>query len=229
MASQVKTSGIMLGAIKYSDNSLICHIYTLELGSRSYLVNQPSSSKKQSKSAFFQPLTLLDLVVYDKPQANLNRIREMNCLLPYRTIPFSIKKTTINLFLAEILHHLLRKEDENPALFHFLVESMAAFDQLEYGFESFHIQLLLKMTAYLGYAASSESDFFEPIMYRIGNTSTEDKSIARQLLINSYSDSPVLTLDQRQRFLDWLLLFYREVTGQAIQVKSLHVLRDVYS
>jgi len=60
------TEGIVLGSLKYKESSLIVKIFTNAFGMQSYVVNGVRSSKSQGKTALYQPLTLLDMVVYHK-------------------------------------------------------------------------------------------------------------------------------------------------------------------
>ena len=66
-----KTHGIVLNYIKYKETSIIVKIYTESFGLTSYIVNGVRSKKARHKVAFFQPLTLLDMVVYHKKNTQL--------------------------------------------------------------------------------------------------------------------------------------------------------------
>jgi hypothetical protein len=61
-----KTKGIVLHSLKYSENSIIVKIYTESFGLVSYLVRSVRSKKSALKTGIFQPLTLLEMVVYHK-------------------------------------------------------------------------------------------------------------------------------------------------------------------
>jgi DNA repair protein RecO (recombination protein O) len=71
-----KTRGIALNYIRYRESSIIAKIYTEAFGIQSYIVNGVRSSKsKMNRIALFQPLTLLDMVVYHKSkEATIHRI-----------------------------------------------------------------------------------------------------------------------------------------------------------
>ena len=81
-----KTAGIVLSHIKYKDTSIIVRIFTRDLGLKAYLVNGVRSLGKGSKIALYQPLTLLDLVVYDKENTGLQRISEAKINTPQRLV-----------------------------------------------------------------------------------------------------------------------------------------------
>ena len=57
----IKTRGIVLGFIKYKETSVIVSIYTEAIGLKSYIVN--AVRDKKNRAIFFQPLTILDLVL----------------------------------------------------------------------------------------------------------------------------------------------------------------------
>ena len=90
-----KTRGLVLSHIRYQETSIIVKIYTEELGLQSYIVNSVrTKSSKTNKIALFQPLTLLDLVVYYNEKKSINRISEQKCNYPFSSIPFNIVKST---------------------------------------------------------------------------------------------------------------------------------------
>ena len=70
------TRGIVLKSVKYGDTSLIVTVFTRTFGVQSYIVQGIRSAKaKQQRAGLMQPATLLDMLVYNKPQQNLQRIR----------------------------------------------------------------------------------------------------------------------------------------------------------
>jgi DNA repair protein RecO (recombination protein O) len=123
-----KTSGIVLSHIKYQDTSIIVRIFTRELGLKAYLVNGVRSLGKGSKIALYQPLTLLDLVVYDKENSGLQRISEAKINTPQRLIPFDMPRTSLALFATEVISRSILEGYQNEELFDFLCESISTLD-----------------------------------------------------------------------------------------------------
>ena len=108
-----KTAGIVLSHIKYKDSSIIVRIFTRELGLKGYLVNGVRSLGKGSKIALYQPLTLLDLVVYDKENSGLQRISEAKIKHPQRLIPFDMIRTSLALFSTEVISRSILEGYQN--------------------------------------------------------------------------------------------------------------------
>ena len=99
-----KTRGIILHTLNYSETSLIVKIITPDFGVKSYIVNGVRSKKSKFKATIFQPLALVDMVVSNTDKAELQRISEINILSPYTDIPYNIIKSSIALFLNEIVY-----------------------------------------------------------------------------------------------------------------------------
>ena len=126
-----KTNGIVLRSVKYGETSLVLTIYTELFGLQSYLVNgvRISSKKSPGKANFFQPASMLDLVVYQNELKNLQRIREFRFAHIYQNIFFDVFKNSVALFMVELLLKTLKQPEPNPELFYFIEESFLRLDQ----------------------------------------------------------------------------------------------------
>ena len=127
----IKTRGIVLNFMKFRETSIIARVYTEQLGVQSYIVNSVRTKGKGSRIALFQPFTLLDMVVYTSPKGGLTRISEYKCAHPFISIPFDIRKSSMVLFLSEVVARTVKEEEENQPLFQFLYQAILAFDDLE--------------------------------------------------------------------------------------------------
>ena len=100
-----KTQGIALSYLRYRETSIIARVYTEEFGLQSYIVNGVRSAKsKNNRIALFQPLTLLEMVVYYKNDRDLHRLSEVKTNHPFQSLPFEVAKSTIALFVTEMLN-----------------------------------------------------------------------------------------------------------------------------
>jgi len=221
-----KTRGIVLNYIKYRETSIITKIYTEEFGIQSYIVNSVRSKSSRPKIAFFQPLTLLDLVVYHKENTNLNRISEMRCSSSMVSIPFDQRKISVGIFLSEILIKSLKEEERNTALFNFLYGSILSLDKGEKGLENFHLQFLLQFSRYLGFEPQTASEIFSQVFK--GNYEDETEALLiDELLLSSYGEEIKISNTVRRNILDLLLKYY-EIHHEGLgQINSVQVLKDV--
>lgn len=146
-----KTQALVLHHIKYSDTSIIVYTYTRAFGRMSFLVQGARKKNSRMKAGLFQPLFILDLDMYYKEKRQLQKIKEARNAHPYQSIPHDYIKTSICLFLAEILYKSLREEEPNPELFEFITSHMRVFDLKKQGLANFHLYFMTHLTKYLGF------------------------------------------------------------------------------
>lgn len=218
-----KTRGVVFRFVRYRETSIIVSIFTELFGLQSYIVNGIRSSKSSgNKMALYQPLTLLDLVVYHREHANINRIKEVKCLYPYHTIITDVRKTTMSMFLNEMLNKTVKEESHAQELFQFLYQSLLALDLQEKGYENFHLVFLLKLSRYLGFGAHRTSE-----VLGFQGVSDEEEQIINQLLQAEYSTTLNVSTTQRRTLLDVLLKFYASHIDTLGEIRSVQVLREV--
>lgn len=223
--------GIVLNYVKYSETSIIVRIFTEEFGMQSYIVNGARSAKARGKMALYQPLSLLDLVVYHKTGKDIQRISEAKFSYAFADIPFNPIKTGVSIFLTEILSKLLKEEAENRTLFDFVFQSIVIFDHLETSTSNFHLQFLLKCSGYLGFQPESAESFIEELAeYGLHFRTLEAERVLISDLMNLPLGSQIqLSSQLRRDVLSHIIKFYQiHVTGLS-EIKSLEVLKEVMS
>jgi DNA repair protein RecO (recombination protein O) len=144
------TKGIVLHSLKYAETSIIVKIYTELFGIQSYLVRGIRKTGSKVKTGLFQPLTLLDLVVYHREHASLQTIREVRVAIPYQAIPFDIRKSSVAIFINELIYKSIREEEPNSAMFVFLWNSCLDLDSTEESVAGFHLRFAIQLMHPLG-------------------------------------------------------------------------------
>ena len=148
---QVTTKAIVFSAIKYGDTSLIVKAFTASDGIKSYLLRGVLASKKgKLKSAYFQPLTQLEIVANHKNKGTLETIKEAKVFYHYQTLYADMAKNAMTLFLAELLGNSIREEEQNEDLFEYLIASLQWLD-MNKDVANFHLYFMLSLTRFLGF------------------------------------------------------------------------------
>ncbi|MEQ9402469.1 MAG: DNA repair protein RecO [Cyclobacteriaceae bacterium] len=221
----VKTNGVVLNYFKYGDSSIIVRILTEELGYGSFIVNSIRSQRSKKSIGHFQPFSILELIVYVKESRDLQRISDFKNHVPLHELHQNFTKSSITLFLTEVLSKLLQSEQSpNTELYYFTSEAIQEFDRLKTGVENFHLQFLLKIASHLGFAI----DEFETVFTSIDKLVPHEEG---EHVIDTLMNSPFgLTIDAnrniRNEVLDMIINFFRHHTGMSTP-KSLAVLRSV--
>lgn len=224
-----KTSGLVLSSIRYKDTSIIVKIFTRELGLKSYLINGVRSMGKGSKMALYQPLTLLDLVVYNKENSGLQRISEAKLLRAHQRIPFDFSRTSIALFMTEVINRSIYENYQNEFLFDFLSESVVILDQSETILAHFPLVFLIEKAKFLGFYPENAGGFI--LESNKQPFSREELPIImdylNHLLDEKYQCSLKTPVLIRRKLLDHLLDFYAQHMENPSAFKSLAVIRQV--
>jgi DNA repair protein RecO (recombination protein O) len=146
-----KTRGIVLHTVKFSESSIIAKIYTELFGLQSYLIRGIRKQHSKIKPGLFQPLTILDLTVYHKQTGSLQSLKEVHNLYPYHNLPFDIKKSSIALFMNELINKSIMEEEPNLELFDFLFNACIDLDSTLSNITLFPLLFSLRLTKFLGF------------------------------------------------------------------------------
>lgn len=225
-----KTQGIALHYIKFKETSIIAKIYTEEFGLQTYIQNGVRSSKPNSKIAFFQPLTLVDLVVYHKSGQDIHRISEIKCSHIYATLHSNFKKIIVVTFLTEVLGKTLHEGNNNDGLFSFLQNSFINFDKDASNYTNFHIHFLFELSTYLGFHPQSFDELKKQLIeYRNSWTNVFEEDSFKFICVSLIEGIHTIQIEHHHRklLLDLLLDFYQSHIANFGSLKSLGVLREL--
>jgi DNA repair protein RecO (recombination protein O) len=225
-----KTRGIALSYIKFKETSIIAKIYTEDFGLQTYIQNGVRSVKSSSKIAFFQPLTLLDLVVYHKAGQEIHRISEMKCSLIYTSLHSDFKKIIVATFITEVLSKCIHEGNANFELFEFMNKSLIDFDKQSTDFINFHIHFLFELSTYLGFHPQSFDELkMQLVQYRNSWINVFEDDSLKFICISLMEGIHGIKIDSHQRrlLIDLLLDFYQSHVDNFGEIKSLKVLREL--
>ena len=216
----IKTRGIVLHSIKYSETSVIVKILTERLGLVSYMVNGVRTSKSAAKAALLRPLSLLDLDVSHRENKGLQRIKEVKRSYSYQSIPFDTIKSCVALFLLEVIAKSLKEHDVHEELFKYVYDGFISLDTMVVMNNDFHLQFLLQYAAFLGFGPaggySVDTPFFDMqegtfIAQQDSGSTILDRIQSEQIshLIHATSATVKLNRQSRQLLLRCLLKYYQ--------------------
>ena len=238
-----KTRALILHSLKYGDSSLIIHAFTEKWGRSSFLLKGVRKSKKQNRANMFQPFFLLELDIYYKDNREFQWIKEASFLGSLPMNDQDMVKSAQAIFLSEVLMKTVREEEKNPALFEFLVDSISFFNDHNFPLPSYHIVFLFQLSRFLGFYPknnySEERPYFRPESGAFSQMPGSAKVEQEKLLGRQWKfcfNANYLNADQefsqqalRNLFLDSLLSYYDHHHPSLADLKSLDVLRTVFS
>ncbi|MCX2680572.1 DNA repair protein RecO [Galbibacter sp. EGI 63066] len=235
----VTTQAIVLSAIKYGDTSLIVKLYTLSDGIKSYMLKGVLSSKKgKLKKGYFQPLTQLEIVANHKNKGTLESLREVKTVNFYQSLQTDVRKSSIALFLSEMLVISLQEEEVNQTLYHFISNSFQWLDMNE-EIANFHISFLIELTRHLGFYPDNSHEDYPYFDLAEGEfvTSLYNEVLSEENLVNfkkflhrDYDTSAKIKMGKTHRaeLLDSMIRYYQLHLSDFKKPRSLEVLQQVF-
>jgi len=208
---------IVLATTKVGENGLVLHTLSREFGRRGFIV-YPG---KKASAALFLPLNILEADVVENPKSELWSLRGLHARDALAGIRGNLHKNTMTMFLSEVLFRTLRDGAVEDGLYEWCIGSILTLNALEADFSNFHIRFLLEFAGALG---------FRPTFQDIAPFTSEHAIEMRQMLQSSFSEAMLVPLSGsvRNSLCESVLRYLEYHTDQAIRIKSLAVLRELY-
>ena len=233
--------GFVVKSIKNGETSMIVSCYLEDIGLKSFIVKGIYGAKKPkfSKAHFF-PLNFISINYSISKPDRLSYIKEVKPVVIFNSLHSSIEKSTVIIFLSEILNSVFKEEgDKNQNLFNFLDKSLNWFDSQE-KCNNFHIKFLIELTRHIGFypnISSKEDKFFN---LESGSSSTikpiakfidlDDYELFKQLLGMKFEDLNYMAIDKdsRQRLLNHIIDYYSLHLQMFNSPKSIDVFSEIF-
>ena len=237
-----KARGIVLHTLKYGDSGMVVYLLTDSGGRQSYMVQGVRSARGHgSKLALFQPMFAVEFEGLESSRMQMHRFREVRSGIVLQSLPFDVRKSTIALFMAEVLYRLVKECEPNQRLFDFVWGSVAALDALDEGVTNFHLWFLTNLSRFLGFSPGNaylpgawfdiREGSFTPLRPSHGEVlSADDARILHDLLECDVRYIAEIGLNRRQRvaYLDALLVYYGYHLDAIHAVQSVRILQEVF-
>lgn len=144
----LSTPGLVLHTTPYGEAAVVAKVFTRQLGLRSYLVKGVRSQRGRVRQNLLQPLSSLDMVVYDSPKRDLNYIKELSPRHPEP--PADAVGNALRFFMTEVLYKALREEEPMPDLFDYVESLSSRLSDPEGQPAVLPLRFLLTLTHHLG-------------------------------------------------------------------------------
>jgi len=236
----VNTKAIVFSSLKYGDSDLIVTCFTKSSGLKTYLLRKVFATKKgKLNPSYFQVLTLLEIVATHKNKGVLEYIKEVKVSHPYKSLHTQILKSSLAIFIAEILSNSITEEVEDKELFLFIENALIWLDTTT-EFANFHILFLLKLSQHLGFYPDTSTVRNEYFNLMEGNFQeyNNGKYCESGQVINDFKkffgidfeaiSQIKLSKNQRSVLLNLLLNYYQLHLHGFKKSKSLVVLNQIY-
>ncbi|MEM9051797.1 MAG: DNA repair protein RecO [Bacteroidota bacterium] len=236
---ETTTKALILKKVPYSGSSYIVQTYTREKGVIPFLV-RGIGKKKGNNRSLIEPLSFVEISFHFREKYEVQTAKSISNDFPTGGLFFDPIKSTVQLFLAEILVKALREETADEDLFDYLYSSISLFREDE-NQRDFHLIFLLKLTRFLGFfpngKKSSSTPYFdlqngEFCSHRTQSLHTLDLIESDDLsavMIAEYGSPLSFNQERKRKALDFLVEYYRLHLEGFGELKSLGVLKEVFA
>ena len=187
------------------------------------MVKGACSHGAKNRAALFQNLNLITYVEAGKPsKGTLGYLKDVQLSQVYQSIPFTMNKSAILMFVSELLLKTLTGQEQNEALFDFVQRSLTWLDLVEQDYANFPLFFTLELTRHLGFYPKTnhkngfcfdmmEGSFAHDLPLHPYYCNTDNADLLSKLLdvgIDEACHIP-LNVGQRRELLDDLIIFMR--------------------
>ncbi len=178
------TPGLVLHTTPYSESSVVVKVFTRQLGVRSYIIKgvrgrggrikRKLGDQSGAKLSLLQPLSSLDMVVYNNEKTDLNYIKELSprhssTVSSFHSLSLPVTpshspiENALRFFMTEVLYKALREAEPMPALFDYVESSNSSLSTFHFPLSTFPISFLLTVARHLGIEPLDNYSFREPL------------------------------------------------------------------
>ncbi|MCF0235436.1 MAG: DNA repair protein RecO C-terminal domain-containing protein [Bacteroidaceae bacterium] len=233
---------LVLHTTRFADDKLIADCLSPTEGRVALVVRISHSPRAKVRHSLFQPLALLEAEWTARPRGGPVAAKSARVLVPLLSVHSHPIKTTIALFLAEVLLHIVRNDAANEHLFAFAQSGLEWLDTAEGNFANFHIVFLMRLSLFLGITPNIEHTtlpYFDlmagefraqPPTHRYYIEGFESEAFA-QLLRMNFGTMHLFALSrgERRRILFLILEYYRLHLTHFPELRSLEVMNEIFS
>jgi DNA repair protein RecO (recombination protein O) len=210
-------------------------------GRQSYMIQGVRPTAKGSKMALLQPMFAVEFEGLTSSKMDLHRMKDLVPGMVLQSTPFDVRKSTMALFMAEVLYRLVKESEPGSELFDFVWASVAALDALEEGIANFHLWFLANLSRPLGFSPDNEYSDGAWLDIRDGHftphalipsaaLTPENARILHDMLECDvrYLAEIGLNRVERASFLEAMLKYYSFHLDSINAVESLRIMREVF-
>ena len=223
---------IVLHTTKYSENSLIIHGYTLEGGRVGTILRGavPNGGKRRGSPikgnsiSILHPLSIISAQCTSGRKGGLEILKEYSPKYILPSIRSEITKSTIALFISELLYRTLLLPEGDESMYQFLENAILLLERSEGPIANFHIWFLIGYTTKLGFAPLGDfGSEFDPF-------SAKQREVLKKMTDISFIEAMKLPMEREQRgeMIESFLKYMEFHTGNRIRLNSLAVLKEIF-
>ncbi len=247
-----KSQIIVLHTIKHGDTGIVVQCYSNTAGRTALYFR--GSSKKMNNASLLHKLNILDVVTYSNSSGTMPTIREIGMTYNLASLRSNIYKSTIAMFISEVLGKTVRESEANPHLYSFISSSIQILEHTEEGVANFHIHFLTHLCKMLGFMPTDNytpsSPVFDiatakfiPVPFGPTPYGSQLMGDTESALLHALMNTPSTNLEKlycgmqeiklsgqlRNSYAKRMIEYISHHIGNTMEIKSLDILHQIFS
>ena len=233
----IKTEGIVLRTIKYSETSVISKVFTREQGECSFIVYGIRGSRNKSRGSLFQPLQVLELDVYYRPNKSLFKLKDYRPGHIYSHLYADMLRQSVAIFALEVLSKCIHEQEVNTQLYDYFREFLMSIDTTAQVDPLSPQRYLQDLSKILGFSPSIDTNYQERPYFNLEAGIFERELNALDLSLNKKDtfllheflreETTSFSKAERLKILDILLTYFKIHIPNFNTLTSLDILRTI--
>ncbi len=230
---------ILLHSTKYGDNSLVLHTLSREYGRKSLFLRSVSSASSLAGAAgratrrggtraavtgLVSPLNIIEAEVAVNPVSSsaMMTVSGLSASYPLNGLRGNLYKSSISMFIAEVLFRTLREGANEEGLYDWCVGKILLLDAIGGNFNNFHLLFLLELTAALGF----RPEFGDMEAF----VSAENSALAASLMRLPFEEAMLVPMTGaiRSSLIESFLAYIESHLEYPLNIRSAAVLKDLF-
>lgn len=189
--------------------------------------------------SYFQPMSIIDLVFYDRPNRDLQQITEAHAAHFFKTGQSDPSKIALGIPAVELFERTVREEEENHPLYHFFRNYLVELDNSDSKLINLFLLFVIHLTSYLGFEPQIEAEDEEtPVHFNLHTgsiTQTATGTNADHLVLDFLKSTTdncrdlEFTNEQKREVISLMFEYYKMHVEGFREPESLEVFGEVFN
>ncbi len=211
---------VVLHTVKYRDSGMVIRGYSDNGGRQSFFLRNVKGPKNGASIQQLHPLSIIDAQLSSYSKGEMKTIKEFTPASPLQEIRCNLQKSTIAMFMSELISKTVQEVEQNSSLYDFITRSVLSLEKLEEGFADFHLFFMVALCRHIGYdPLLSENALSQRSSSILAEILSKENDLCQRLSING---------SDRYNFIREMCDYISNHSGCKVELLSLEVLHDVY-
>jgi len=128
MSGQVQI--VVLHTVKYGESALVIRGYSDSGGRQSFFLRSVKGPKNCAAIQQLHPLSIIDARLSSFSKGEMKSISEFSAAYPLNGIRCQLQKSSMAIFMSELIYKTVREVEENRSLYKYITESILALERI---------------------------------------------------------------------------------------------------